>query len=226
ILTTTSSSTAPDSTATSASRSLIWDVWAPCGKPITVVGPTSVPRRRLTTSSRSAGRQQIVAVCHSIATSIAASTSARVSSGRRIEWSMQPISVRSSRAARSIGPRLASRGFTRFTVLPALYTLGHDRWGVASARFDRNHARATAPRLAIIWNPPGCRPGQRRTAKPGPAYRLSPTLRDQGFGTIARENLPPPAIAETRERPAGTVLPFELSPQLTTVPSDLRARLC
>src|ERR1035437_6823341 len=162
VVTPTSRSPAPDSPATRASRSLICDVWAPCGKPITVVGPTSVPRRRLTTNSRSAGRQQIVAVCHSIATSIAASTSARVNSGRRIEWSMQPISVRSSRAARSIGPRLASRGFTRFTVLPALYTLGYDRWGVASARVDLNHARVSAPRLAIILEP------SRMPARPAP----------------------------------------------------------
>jgi len=36
---------------------------------------------------------------------------------------------------------LASRGFTRFTFLPALYTFGCDLWGVASARVDLNHAR-------------------------------------------------------------------------------------
>jgi len=43
---------------------------------------------------------------------------------------------------------------------------------------------------------------------------------------MTRQKLPPPAMPEAPARPDGTALPCVVSPQRTTVPSDLMARLC
>src|ERR1035437_2798419 len=113
-LITTSSSTAPASTAAIASRFLIDGAFVPWGNPITVQALTGVLRRRETTIDRSAGRQHTVAVCHAIATSTPASTSCLVISGLSRAWSMRPIRPASSRPLRlAIGRRFARRGFIR-----------------------------------------------------------------------------------------------------------------
>ena len=85
---TMSSSAAPSAIASRASSALTSGRLAPCGKPMTTDGTTSLPANSRAARATSVGRTHTLAMWYSFASLQAAMISSSVANGFRTAWSM------------------------------------------------------------------------------------------------------------------------------------------